>query len=259
MKIGWTHRSAAGALLLLAALGWGCGDEPREGLSTVRSMTPSQALDDAGPDLKLPDLDAPEPEPAARRTTGNQPPRIRAMQVDPAPRIPAGTDVVVVVDAVDPEGDALELDYAWFVNDDEVDHEGSVFPTRALGRGDTVRVEVIASDGRADSVPMSSPLLTVANGLPRIVSGPEAPGPDGLFRYQLEVEDAEGEGPLRFSLAKSPPGMTVNPVRGLVEWRPRRGQTGSYPVEIVVEDSAGGVARQSFELTIDGPPAAPAG
>jgi len=258
MRIGLTGAGAAAGLLVLATLGWGCGDDPREGLSTVRSMTPSERPAEAVPDLELPDLDAPEAQPARTRTA-NAAPRIRAMQVDPAPRIPAGSDVVVVVDAIDPEGDELELDYTWFVNDDEIDHEGAVFPTRALGRGDTVRVEVVASDGRSESAPMSSPPLSVANGLPRIVSRPEPAGPDGVFRYQLEVQDAEGEGPLRFSLAKSPPGMTVNPVRGFVEWRPRRDQAGTHPVEIVVEDSAGGVVHQSFELTIDGPPAAPAG
>lgn len=257
MSNGWTRAGAATGVLVLAALGWGCGNDPREGLSTVRSMTPSEGPADTGPDIELPDLDAPDAEPATTRTV-NQAPRIRAMQVDPAPRIPAGTDVKVVVDAVDPEGDELELDFTWFVNQDEIDHEGPVFQTGALGRGDTVRVEAVASDGRADSAPMSSPVLTVANGLPRIVSRPEPAGPDGVFRYQLEVQDAEGEGPLRFSLARSPRGMTVNPVRGLVEWRPGRDQAGTHPVEILVEDSAGGVVHQSFELTIDAPPAAPA-
>jgi hypothetical protein len=166
--------------------------------------------------------------------------------------------VVVTVDASDPEGDDVELEYRWFVNGEGVDEDGPVLSTRSLGRGDRVRVEVVANDGRSDSAPMSSPVLRVQNGLPAIVSEPEAPGPDGRFRYQLRVEDPEEDPEIRFSLARSPRGMRIDPVRGLVSWIPARDQAGTHPVEVVVEDSAGGSSRQSFELTVGSPPAAPA-
>lgn len=249
-------RFAAGALLLPALLAgaWGCGGEEQEPLRTVRSMSaPAQEPDSL-------DLDLPEPEaaPPVAVRGGNQPPFIRAMQVDPAPRVRGGAEVRVVADAHDPDGDEVELHYTWYVNDDEVENDRPVFSTASLKRGDNVRVAVVASDGRAESPPMRSPLLVVENGLPRIVSQPEPPGPDGIFRYQVVVEDPEHDGGLRFSLAKAPSGMRVQAIRGLVEWIPRPDQAGVHPVEIVVQDSTGGEARQSFELTIDAPPAAPA-
>lgn len=253
-------RAAVGAWLLPALLvtSWACGSDRPEELRTVRSMSSAAKDAEAVPDLDLPDLDAEEPsdEPLARAV--NRAPLIRAMQVDPAPRIRGGADVRVMADAYDPDGDEVELDYTWFVNDEQLDHEGPVLKTTSLARGDRVRVEVVASDGRADSAPMRSPLLVVENGLPRIVSQPQAPGPDGVFRYQVRVEDPEHDEGLRFSLAKAPRGMHVHALRGLVEWVPQPDQVGVHPVEIVVQDSAGGEMRQSFELSIDGPPAAPA-
>jgi hypothetical protein len=249
-------RGALGAWLLpvLLVATWGCGGDQPEQLRTVRSMSSAGA--EAEPDLALPDLEAPEPAGEAATRPANRPPLIRAMQVDPAPRIRGGADVHVMADVHDPDEDEVELHYTWFVNDEPVDQHGPVFHTASLARGDRVRVEVVASDGVADSAPMRSPLLVVDNGLPRIVSQPQAPGPDGVFRYQVRAEDPEGDTALRFSLAKAPRGMHVHAVRGLVEWVPQPDQVGVHPVEIVVQDSAGGEMRQSFELTIDGPPAA---
>lgn len=247
------------ALLLWVGLQAGCsGDDPTANLDTVRSMVPDEQAASPLEELDLPDLDAPVEVRSAAPAVANQPPLIRAMQVDPAPRITGGTDVKVLVDAVDPEGDEVEIEYRWFVNENEVDFEGSVFSTMALAKGDTVRVEALASDGRVESAPMSSPLLTVASGFPRIVSRPEAPGADGVFRYQLEVERAEGAESLRYSLAEAPAGMRVSSARGVVEWEPRPDQAGLHPVEIVVEDSDGSEARQRFELTIGTPPPAAA-
>jgi len=219
-------------------------------------MVPSEEPEPVTPELEIPDSDTPFVAPGAAAVAGNQPPVIRAMQVDPAPTIPGGTDVVVVVDALDPEGDEVELEYLWFVNEAELEHEGSRLSTHELSRGDTVRVEVVASDGRSESAAMRSPLLTVQNTPLRILSQPTPPGPDGVFRYKLEVEDSEDVAQLRFSLAQAPEGMRVSPVRGLVEWTPRSDQTGVHPVEIVVQDASGTAARQSFELSIGSPPAA---
>jgi hypothetical protein len=110
----------------------------------------------------------------------------------------------------------------------------------------------------SESQPIESPLLMVENGAPLIHSAPGDAGPDGVFRYQVRAEDPEGDTDLRFSLAQAPRGMTVTALGGLVEWRPAADQAGVHPVQIVVEDSRGGRARQSFELTIAPPASGPA-
>jgi hypothetical protein len=253
-----TRRATAiGIGLLCAAAALGCGHE-----EDWRSSPTVQRMGPRGPGeapAQRPAAAAEEPaEEAAPAEAGNRPPRLRGVQVSPAPVIRGGADVTVVAHADDPDGDEIEYHYTWWVNGDEIDEAGPVLSTAKLRRGDTVQVRVVASDGRGDSAPMSSPLLTVENGPPQFVSQPSGAGPDGVFRYQARAEDPEGDTNLRFSLAKAPAGMSVTPLGGLVEWRPAPGQVGKHPVEVVVEDSSGARSTQSFELTIDAPPAAPA-
>ncbi len=183
-------------------------------------------------------------------TPSNQPPRFTGVQVDPAPNIAANTIVRVTAHAVDPEGGEVEYQYTWFVNDWEVDHAGPEYDASSLARGDTLRVVVVANDGQSESDEIRSPLLTVSNGAPVILSQPTGTGPDGVFRYQLRVEDPEHDRNLVYRLEKSPRGMTVTPGEGLIEWRPSQNQSGTHPVHIVVEDSEGAQDNQMFELTI---------
>jgi hypothetical protein len=205
--------------------------------------------------------DAPEPDPEPAPASGggrDGAPRVAGLQVRPAERI-SGPEVVARAQVVDPDGDEVSVAYAWFVNDEEVEASGPVFSTWGLSRGDRVRVRAIASDGSSESEPVYGPWLTVDNGAPRIVSEPQGPGPDGVFRYQVRAEDPEGDRGLRFRLGQAPPGMTISSVGGSLEWRPRVGETGVFPVEVVVEDSGGASAVQRFELTLEPPPAAPGG
>lgn len=60
--------------------------------------------------------------------------------------------VDIVTAAVDPEGDAITYRYAWFV-DDAAAAAAPTLPAGAFVRGDAVRVEVFASDGRAEGPP----------------------------------------------------------------------------------------------------------
>lgn len=180
----------------------------------------------------------------------NQPPRLRGLQIQPANHINAGTEISVRASADDPDGDSISYRYTWRVNDTVTDDEGPVLETRQLRRGDKVRVTAVASDGEDESEPISSAEIEVANAPPRIVSRPGGAGPDGSFRYQVEAEDLDDQRSLRFSLAEAPEGMTIGALSGRVEWRPKAQQTGSHPVEIVVEDMQGGRDSQRFELTV---------
>jgi hypothetical protein len=253
-----------GVLFAAGILGCGGGDDPFA-RATVRPMgAPIEREAGEGRENALPALErALEGDVESSKETfqatavRNQPPWLDRVQIHPAERIIGGQDVRVVALARDPDGDAVEIRYSWWVNGEEVEETGPVLSTRSLRRGDTVRVRVVAADGNGESQPTEGPLLTVENGAPAISSAPRGAGPDGLFRYQVQAEDPEGDAGLRFSLAKAPRGMTVTALGGLVEWRPAADQAGVHPVQIVVEDPAGGRARQSFELTIAAPPAAP--
>ena len=251
-----------GVLFAACVLGCGGGDDPLA-RATVRPIgapiereAGEQARASALPALERALEGAVESaeEPAAAR---NRPPRLERVQIHPAEHISGGQDVRVVALARDPDGDSVEIHYSWWVNGEEVEETGPVLSTRSLRRGDTVRVRVVATDWKGESEPTEGPLLTVQNGAPVISSAPRGAGPDGVFLYQVQAEDPEGDTGLRFSLAQAPRGMSVTALGGLVEWRPAADQAGVHPVQIVVEDPTGGRARQSFELTIAAPPAAP--
>jgi hypothetical protein len=73
---------------------------------------------------------------------------------------------------------------------------------------------------------------------------------DALYLYQPVAIDADGD-PLAFSLSANPDGMTINPVTGLIQWQPDATQLGGpHPVGILVSDGKGGVAGQSFSITV---------
>ncbi len=84
---------------------------------------------------------------------------------------------------------------------------------------------------------------------PVITSNPAtAPIPVGdNYHYQVIASDADGD-PLTYSLENSPAGMAIDPQAGLFTWTPTH--VGTNQVNIDVSDGRGGVARQTFTLTV---------
>jgi hypothetical protein len=180
----------------------------------------------------------------------NRAPHLASLRVEPVNQVGAGEEITASAEASDPDGDPLSFYYTWTVNGAQAGGNGPVFSTRGLGRGDKVRVRVVASDGQDSSRAIRSPEIAVGNGVPIIVSEAGPPDPDGVFRYRVRAEDPDGDPGLRFSLITAPEGMTVTPERGEVRWLPRPDQTGRHPVEIRVEDIHGASATQRFELHV---------
>jgi hypothetical protein len=183
-------------------------------------------------------------------TIANQRPEVMGLRVDPLEEVARGGTVVVSPHAQDADGDPLEFRYRWTVNGREVEEEGESLSTDGLRRGDEILVEVVASDGDAESARFVSAPVRVGNAPPAIVSSPGAGFEGGVFRYRLEARDPDGDRGLRYRLLSGPEGMTVDPVLGQVEWKPRRDQTGKHTVDVAVEDPAGGSGAQKFEVTV---------
>lgn len=90
---------------------------------------------------------------------------------------------------------------------------------------------------------------------PVISSQPGLAAFQGLpYRYAARAQDAEG-GPLVFSLAIAPAGMTVDPNTGVVSWEPTALQNGPNHVELVVTDSTGLTGHQEFDVVVSVPTA----
>ena len=207
----------------------------------------------------------------ARASTriGNRPPRLDGVFLLPEGDVQAGDELVAQVRASDPDGDDVEMEYVWLVNGEPLPRqEGPRFDSSELQRGDRVRVEVRVTDGDATTPPARSRELEITNAPPQLARIPRFEAEDGVFRHQLEASDPDGDRNLRFRLVEGPAGMTVDPVLGVLTWRPSADQVGNFPVEVVVEDSHGDGTSLRFDLNVTthepepaaaAPPAAPAG
>jgi hypothetical protein len=191
---------------------------------------------------------------------GNAAPVVRSVRIEPEGEIAAGSEIGLHPEAYDPDGDSISYRYLWWVNDATVPHEESVLSTEGLRRGDRIRARVVATDGSELSEPFEAGEVTLTNAVPVIVSEPPGLGLDGHFHYEVRAEDPDGDRPLRYSLALAPEGMRLIDSDTSIEWRPDSRQAGRHVVEVVVEDTEGGSARQRFELFVGwpgSPPAAP--
>ena len=199
----------------------------------------------------------------------NQPPRLYAVGIESPDQAEPGLDLVASPRAEDADGDALEFRYTWRVNGESVDEPGPSLSTSALRRGDRVSVAVIADDGDDESELRESPPVTIGNAPPEIESAVAWKEEAGVFRYQVEARDPDGDRNLRYRLTKAPEGMKIDPLLGAIAWKPDPEKAaGRHPVEVEVDDLQGGRGVQRFEMAIrleeeaaelpEQPPAAPA-
>ena len=189
---------------------------------------------------------------------GNTPPMLQSIAFDPLGSIHRGQNVTARPVAIDADGDTLEYEFTWWVNDRELSSRSDALDTSRLKRGDQVRVQVVATDGYSRSNAVKSEPILVSNSPPQIVSTPVNTGPEGTYAYQVEAKDPDGDRRLRFRLEQAPAGMTIDPVSGALSWTPASDASGTHTVEVVVDDLQGGVSSQRFTVVMEVPEAAPA-
>ncbi len=76
---------------------------------------------------------------------------------------------------------------------------------------------------------------------------------DRSYEYDVDATDADND-TLTYSLPVAPAGMSINDVTGLISWQPESGALGFHNVRIEVTDGRGGIAKQSFTITINETP-----
>jgi len=179
----------------------------------------------------------------------NSTPVVTSIEIDAPTPLQPGQAALAVAEATDADGDAVEIEFEWWV-DDRRAGQGPSFDTSALRAGEKLRARARASDGEDWGAFSESAALSPGNLAPQIVSAPGALGADGVFRYQLEAEDPEGDRNLRYELVTGPAGMRIDEVLGELTWTPEAEQAGTHPVELRVVDSAGSEAGQAFEITV---------
>ncbi len=177
-------------------------------------------------------------------------PQITSALLKPEGSVAPGQPVTAIAGAGDPDGDAIDFEYTWFVNGERRSETGSLFKTDGLKGGDTIHAEVRASDGSHWTDPDRTPVVTVGSGHPEITSTPPDLREDGVFHYPVTAVDPDGDKRLRYALEKGPDGMAIDDITGELFWRPRETEPGVHPVIVVVRDSSGLETKQSFSVTI---------
>jgi hypothetical protein len=135
----------------------------------------------------------------------NRAPVIQEVRLSPSEPA-AGERVSAVVRASEPDGEAIQLRFAWSIGGRPLPESGAEIRLGEVPRGERVEVEVTASDGRDESEPMRAavtlrnrrpvvtgiglrPLAEVPRGEP-VVATVAARDPDGdslEFRYEWSV------------------------------------------------------------------------
>ena len=117
----------------------------------------------------------------------------------------------------------------------------------------TNQVTLIVEDGQGGRSGQNFTVVILeagVNGPPTISSTPSPVATIGsLYQYQVIASDPERE-PLTFQLKQAPPGMSINPGTGLLQWTPAATDVGPHPIQLAALDPSGAAAAQSFTLSV---------
>jgi len=112
-----------------------------------------------------------------------------------------------------------------------------------------VTFTVTDSLGLTDSEAISITVNNV-NRNPVITSTPVTAGTENVtYSYDVNATDPDGDTPA-YALSVAPAGMTINSGSGLISWTPDYTQAGNHGVTVDVTDGIGGLAQQSFTISV---------
>jgi hypothetical protein len=138
----------------------------------------------------------PNPMPPVEMSRMNRPPLIRSAQMTPVPLV-LGGPISVEIDAEDADGDFLQYEYRWWVNDHILrDVTASSMTTDLVKTGDKVMVELVAFDGKDRSASFKTEPVVIQNSRPvvtRINLETESPT-GGATRLKANVAGIDHDG-----------------------------------------------------------------
>ncbi|MBI4847763.1 MAG: hypothetical protein HY808_04190 [Nitrospirae bacterium] len=177
-------------------------------------------------------------------TISNTPPVIINSKLLP-PLPMASSTLTVDVNAEDFDKDRISYKYKWYLNDNFIGEDKSLYTE--LKGGDRIMVEVTPFDGEDTGSPVRLK-NTVYNIIPVYTEG--KPSVNGnIFTYQVKAADPDGD-TLTYELKEGPDGMTINPSSGLITWKVPQGNRESHDVKVLISDSKGGEVLVPFSAKI---------
>jgi RHS repeat-associated protein len=115
----------------------------------------------------------------------------------------------------------------------------------------TQNVVIQADDGQGGLATQAYQVVvsdTAGNKAPVITSPPPlAATVGGLYSYAVKAADPDGD-KVTFSLISAPPGMTIDPTSGQVNWTPSAAELGTNLVTIAATDPAGALGLQRYAV-----------
>ena len=104
------------------------------------------------------------------------------------------------------------------------------------------------SDGEVNLEQEFTLIVENINQHPQITSAPITTANEGKsYQYTVVASDPDGDS-LAYLLTSSPAGMTISS-EGVINWQPSFEQSGSYPIEVKVDDQSDNII-QAFTLTV---------
>jgi hypothetical protein len=182
----------------------------------------------------------------------NSPPDLRSVEIQSVPDSPG--QVEAVVDAADPDGDAVTLLFAWSLGGKPIpDAAGKTMSVQELKRGETLMVSVTASDGVDASRQLRSAPYSFENHPPvlNVVDKAKvARSQDGsaTVTFQLQVSDADGD-PVAIDFPDAPGGVAWDAQNQSVIWTAAKDET-KIAVVVRARDGKGGESQRKLELSL---------
>jgi RHS repeat-associated protein len=164
----------------------------------------------------------------------------------------AGQAYQYQVTAVDPDGPAPTFSLLIGPAGMTIDPvSGLVQWTPTAAQAGTNNVTIVATDDQGASAVQTFGIVVILGGnqAPAIASSPSTSAAPGLtYHYDVHASDPDGD-LLSYVLNASPAGMSIDPL-GRIAWSPQASDIGNQPVSVSVSDGRGGIATQSFTITV---------
>ena len=182
----------------------------------------------------------------------NDPPQITSL---PRKKILQGKLYRYHVQATEPDGEPVRFALNQAPAGMQIDPATGVVSWRPVSQT-TVKVHtvvVVATDPQGALAKQKYQVEVLdSNDRPQWTSQPVLQAvQDKLYTYQAKVVDADAfNDEVRFRLVEHPMGMQVDRTSGLIRWIPGALNVGKHQVVIEALDTQGGVAQQSFVLTV---------
>ena len=163
-----------------------------------------------------------------------------------------GTMIKAEIEGKDDDDDPVTFYREWRKNDEVLPGETmDDLDTKGYKKGELITLYVTPFDGKEEGKRKWSPTIMIANRPPDITSSPPTTI-SNRYAYEVKANDPDGD-ELTYSLEGAPPGMTIDPATGRIEWNvPSVSELKSdvvYSVKVTASDGDA-TAFQGFNLSL---------